>query len=281
LGISQGDQSALEKVAGFAVQFRYIRHNTQGSQVEQGFGVIAHTGAVKELLGEFISHPAAGQRVERMIGRQQARIDDGICGRQNLGQFVVVGDDHIHAMGFGPGSLGYGTDTRIAGDQQFDTLFSQFHQESKMDTVRFSLTQGNVMADACIQVTQGRDQDGGGGLTVHVEITPDADLFAVANGFQDAVYRSFHTGKVSRGGRQIIIGEEKSACFGWIGDAATNEHFSSQTAAFCNSFKFLRRLHGCRIHPLALDYIIHMLQLQRVGIGIGLDIITIPRGDLH
>ena len=148
----KGDQSALKQVAGFAAQFGHIRHDPQGSQVEQGFGVIAHPGTGEEFFGEFVSHPAAGQRVKRMLRWQQARVDDRIGVRQNFGQFVVVGDDHIHAVGFGPGGLGDGADAGIAGDQQFDTLFRQLLEGIQMNAVRFSLTQGNVMADRAFKL---------------------------------------------------------------------------------------------------------------------------------
>ena len=62
-----------------------------------------------------------------------------------------------------------------------------------MNTVGLTPTDWNVVNRVSAQDLQGLNEQRGGGLSVHVEITPHANLFLLAEGIADQVGGVFHT----------------------------------------------------------------------------------------
>ena len=107
-----------------------------------------------------------------------------------------------------------GGDAGITGKDQARPGVNYLLENGQADAVRFGAAHRDVVADPGAQVAQGGDQHAGGGLAVDVEIAPDTDLFAAADGGFQPVRSRAQAGQFRRrtGGVAVRI-EERPGSF--------------------------------------------------------------------
>ena len=228
VGPAQNLQSALEEVAGVAGQDGDVGHDADGDQVEQAFRLFGPPGPLVEERGQLVGHADARQLPQRMVGGEHFGVDGGQRRGERLRQVVMVGDEHVHALGDGVGQGLVGGDAGVAGQQQVYPAGEQVFEHRQVDAVRLPAAVGDVVADGRAQGPQGGEEHGGRGLSVGVEIAPDADGLPAADGLLDALRRPQEAGEVGRRGGTVETRVEESAGLGRVGDAAPGQRLGYQ-----------------------------------------------------
>ena len=89
-------------------------------------------------------------------------------------------------------------------------------------------SQGDVVADLGPQVAQGFDQQGRRGLAVDIEIAPNQDGFAAADGLPQSNDGPLQVGQVAGWGRGVLLGIQEGPHLRRIGPAALGQGFHDQ-----------------------------------------------------
>src|SRR5512145_1616059 len=88
---------------------------------------------------------------------------------------MMIGDDHLDLPRLRVSNRFVGADAGVAGDDQFGPLGDDPRQVLEINSVALLRPDWDVPAYVCTQGLQALDQDGCRSLSVHIEITPDAD----------------------------------------------------------------------------------------------------------
>src|SRR5512133_880666 len=81
----------------------------------------------------------------------------------------------------------------ISGDHEFFSIVNEWLQSLDMNAMTLLAADGDVINDICSQCLERLHKDRRGGLTVHIEVAPDADHFIAANCGADHLYRFFNS----------------------------------------------------------------------------------------
>ena len=107
-------------------------------------------------------------------------------------------------------------DAGIASQQQLNSLVDQLFKYGQVEAVCLAYAHGDVESNAGAQVLQGSDQQGGGSLPVHIEVTPNADQLASLDRRFQYVSSLLQIGQLGAGNRCVGIWVEEGAS-GWNG----------------------------------------------------------------
>ena len=117
--------------------------------------------------------------------RDALGIDDGVGVGELLGEIVMIGDDNATALVAGHLNEFVLFDTGVAGDEELHAVVEHVLKRFFGDAVGFFATDGDVMNDIGVEVLEGGDEESGGGLTVYVEVAPDADALLFFKGVEN------------------------------------------------------------------------------------------------
>ena len=178
-------QSLLQEPAGIAFEDRHVRHDAQRGQFIVGAALKGFVKVVEQALDQLTGHADARQGPQGVILREPLGVDHGRGGRQRAAEGVMVGE-HNRDAGI-PDLLDIFMlgDPRVTGDQQVKAFLEIVLKDAGGDPVRLFRPDGDVIDQVSAQGAQAFHQDGGGGLAIHVEISPDQDLLPVVEGFGD------------------------------------------------------------------------------------------------
>ena len=96
-------------------------------------------------------------------------------------------DGHAARVGILYGFVG--SDAGVTRQQKFCAIVDDRFKRLDMNAVTFFSAHGHVVNDIRIQRTQCLHQQSRGGLSVHVEVAPDADFVSVADRLVNEVDR--------------------------------------------------------------------------------------------
>ena len=208
-------QPALDKIAGIPGQSGQVSHQAERCQVKLAGGFVGTAKAGIKFFGEFIGDTGAGQGGERVPVRQKLRVGEREGFWKDFGEIMVVGDKHIHIARAGIIHGSVGGDAGIAGKDKACAAVNHFLQERKIHPVALAGAHRNVKGDIRVQIPERLYQDGGGGLAVRVEITPNANGGVGVDGGFQPVYNGGEPGQFSgRGGRVGVWIQEGPGCRG-------------------------------------------------------------------
>ncbi len=164
-------QTALYQVAVVTGEGAHVTHGAQGDEIQ---GLVG--GRRIQGQGQLVGDTHAGERAQRMPGRQETGIDDG-QGRWELGAGdVVVGDDDVSAHPVGQGGGVVGGDACIAGEDHASAVVDEALEVLFVQAVAL-LPGGEAKNDVHVQGAQRLQQEGCGRLPVGVKIPHDGDPF--------------------------------------------------------------------------------------------------------
>ena len=143
---------------------------------------------------------------------------------------VVVGDDEIHAEGFGFLSCGEGANAGVYADDQTNSCGGCLAEYSSLHSVAFAEAVRDVIGDEGGGVFGGDSFDGGfeedgGGGAVDVVVAVDEDGFAGADGTLDADYGDVHAEHEHGVDEVVDCGGEEGLDGRGIRDAAGQKQF--------------------------------------------------------
>ncbi|MBV6467733.1 MAG: hypothetical protein PGMFKBFP_03103 [Anaerolineales bacterium] len=167
-----------------------------------------------------------------MILGQHLRVDDGRRVGERFSQVVMVGDDHVHAARVGVVNRRVRGDARVAGDDERRAVVNDGLETLHVDAVTLLAADRDVVHNLRSNAAQRLDEQRGGGLSVHVEVAPNADGLAPArsqvdarDGRVDAAARGTVRGAFEVGirRRREFFGMEERAGGGNVREAAPDE----------------------------------------------------------
>jgi len=177
----QTGQAGLSQVARVASQQCKVRDDAQRSQVSVLPGLTLTAGPLVERFRDLVCD-AHTRKVDEGRGsvlcRQQLGVDDGRRIGQAIREIVMIGDDDVHALRAGEGNRIVGRNASVTGNDQPGPIRDHLVQCRQGDAVTFCLPQGDMIGHATAQLAQGCDEQGCRGLSIYVEVTPDANRFA-------------------------------------------------------------------------------------------------------
>lgn len=110
-------------------------------------------------------------------------------------------------------------------------------------------TNGDVVDDIGVELTKGGDEEGGGGLTVYVEIAPDADALVFLEGVENDFDGFVHVGEFVGGGGGVVFGVEEGLDGGFVCEATTDKGLSDEGMATDQVIEGGRRGNGWLLNP--------------------------------
>jgi hypothetical protein len=203
--VTQGLQPALNQVAVIASQGAHVGYGAQGNQVESLAGYIGVEGP-RHLVG----YAYSDQSIQRVLRRQAVGVDHSKGGRQVIAKDVMVGNDYLGAEGVGAGHGGVGSYARITGEYQTRSVANETFQSRLVDAVAL-VARGDPKDNVGTQGAQSFDEQGGGGLTIGVKVTPNSDALAAMDGLAKAPDGNGQVGQVGGGGRGVAIWVEEGS----------------------------------------------------------------------
>ena len=117
-GLAQCGQASLQEIAGLAGLQGYISDDAQSDQIQVLLDPLRLPRPAEQFLGQLIGRADPRQGGGRVIGREQARVDDSMGSRQLSGQLMMVADDKVQADLIGIVYGCVGGDAGVTGQDQ-------------------------------------------------------------------------------------------------------------------------------------------------------------------
>ena len=215
LRVSERLQPALDEVTGIPGEPGQVSHQAQRRQVKLADDFVRTAKSGVKFFGKFISNARAGQAGERVVYRQKLGVGERGGFRKGFGQIMVVGDKHIHATRAGILHGRVGGDAGITSEDKVCTAVDDFLQERNIYPVALAGAHRNVKGYIRMQLLERLHEDGCGGLTIRIKITPNTDGgMGVDSRFQP-IYDGGEPGQVScRAGGVGLRIQEGPGCLG-------------------------------------------------------------------
>ncbi len=141
----------------------------------------------------------------------------------------MVSDDDLHAARVG---IVYGCvrgDACITSEQQLSAAINDRFERIDVNAMTFLAADGNVEDHMCIKCLQGLYQQGSGGLTINIKVTPDAYLFLIADSQRKPRNRLFNLRELSR--RIFFWIKKRLSIFGAVDPASEESHCDERRQA--------------------------------------------------
>ena len=120
------------------------------------------------------------------------RVDDGICIRQVIGQFVMVGNNDVHAHFFCHRYRLVAGNPVIASQDQLRSVLDQFLECRRIWAITVREAVRQIIADIAAQDFDRLHKNAGACDAIRIIIPIDDDFFSSFNSFSQAMYRFIH-----------------------------------------------------------------------------------------